>query len=178
MRTYGSWPARTFAGSSTGVRRGTGAVLLLSQEFESESRAGKTVPARLSQQRGPRARRRLLSGESTCARMRMRARNQSVESRDLRKRRPAYETPAVVRCRVADPPAHHQPDRATSQPSGYGSGSPRDPGRGAPGLRWRSNSSSRHSTAGVPSIRPPRRAGQSRVEVRERRPRRTTRRIT
>jgi hypothetical protein len=41
-----------------------------------------------------------------------------------------------------------------SQPSGYGSGSPRDPARGPPGSRWRSNSSSRHSTAGVPSIPP------------------------
>jgi Transposase, Mutator family len=34
--------------------------------------------------------------------------------------------------------------------------SPRDPARGPPGSRWRSNSSSRHSTAGVPSIPPTR----------------------
>jgi len=34
------------------------------------------------------------------------------------------------------------------------SGSPRDPARGPPGSRWRSNSSSRHRTAGVPSIPP------------------------
>jgi hypothetical protein len=41
----------------------------------------------------------------------------------------------------------------------------------------RSNSSSRHSTLACRQFRPPRRAGQSRREVRERRPRRTTRRI-
>ena len=57
------------------------------------------------------------------------------------------------------------PIESTFATVGYGSASPRDPARGPPGSRGHSNSSSRHSTAGVPSVRPPRRAGQSRREV-------------
>jgi hypothetical protein len=64
------------------------------------------------------------------------------------------------------------PIERPAQPSGYGGRSPRDPARGLPGSRWRSNSSRRDSTLACHQFRPPRRAGQSGREVRERRPRR------
>ena len=71
------------------------------------------------------------------------------------------------------------PIESNSQPSGYGSGSPRDPARGAAGIAMAFKLiESAHSTLACRQFRPPRRAGQSRREVRERRPRRTTRRIS